>query len=41
MSSQSLFAHLAMRFSAHPESLATEALSYLLGRSEVAKRALC
>jgi hypothetical protein len=41
MSSQSLFAHMAMRFSAHPENLATEALHYLLGRSQVAKRALC
>lgn len=33
----SLFGHLAQRFSSHPENLATEALSYIINKSIVAK----
>ena len=32
-----LFGHLALRFSSHPENLATEALLYLLNKSRDAK----
>lgn len=38
--SQSLFGHLAHKFGDHPENLATEALSYVLNRSLVARKAL-
>lgn len=34
----SLFGHLALRFQNHPENIATEALSYILGKSEIAKK---
>lgn len=37
---KSLFAHLAVRFSAHPENLATEALAYVLDQSPEASKAL-
>ena len=40
MPTDTLFAHLAHRFSTHPENLATEALAYLLGRGEPALLAL-
>ena len=33
---ETLFGHLARRFAAHPEVLATEALHYTLGRSATA-----
>ena len=33
-SSNTLFSHLALRFSAHPENLATEALLYLLDNAK-------
>jgi len=36
---QSLFGHLAFGFSQSPENLATEALCYILNRSETAKKA--
>jgi hypothetical protein len=36
----SLFGHLATRFGSHPENLATEALNYILGRSDEARDAL-
>src|SRR5438876_245351 len=36
---QSLFGHLAVKFSAHPENLATESLNYILNRSATARRA--
>lgn len=39
MQHDSLFGHLATRFGAHPENLATEALGYVLNRSSVANRA--
>jgi len=39
MQHQSLFGHLAARFSAHPENLAIEALNYILNSSVVAKQA--
>ena len=35
--SDTLFGHLALRFSSHPENLATEALLYLLNKSRDAK----
>lgn len=34
----SVLSHLALRFSTHPENLATEALAYILGQSLVARR---
>ena len=40
MSTQSLFGHLATKFGAHPENLATEALHYVIGRSSSARRGL-
>lgn len=40
MPNQSLFAHLATKFGEHPENLATESLNYILGSSDVAKKAL-
>ena len=39
MHDASLFGHLAARFSASPENLATESLRYILDRSPVANRA--
>ena len=36
---QSMFGHLAEKFSAHPENLATESLNYILNRSATARRA--
>ena len=39
-SKDTLFGHLAMRFGSHPENLATEALGYILRRSDVAREAL-
>ena len=39
MNEHGLFGHLAMRFSAHPENLATEALHYVLSGSDVARSA--
>lgn len=36
----SVFGHLAQKFSTHPENLATEALAFVLRRSEIATRAL-
>jgi hypothetical protein len=38
--SNSLFAHLAVRFGPHPENLATEALGFILRESESARAAL-
>jgi hypothetical protein len=35
-----LFGHLALRFSAHPENLATEALGFVLRKSGIAREAL-
>lgn len=35
-----LLAHVALRFSSHPENLATECLEYILSRSLAARRAL-
>jgi hypothetical protein len=35
-----LFGHLASRFSAHPENLATEALAFIINRSEAMREAL-
>jgi hypothetical protein len=37
--SQTLFGHLAVRFTAHPENLATESLDFILQRSATARRA--
>lgn len=39
MNSNTLFGHLALQFSAHPENLATEALAFILRNSAVASRA--
>lgn len=36
---QSMFGHLAAKFSAHPENLATESLNYILNRSTATRRA--
>ena len=38
MENNSLFGHLASRFSAHPENLSTEALNYILTRSTIARK---
>lgn len=40
MPTETLFGHLAPRFSVHPENLATEALNYVLGRAPSARGAL-
>lgn len=40
MPESSLFGHLAAKFSAHPESLATKALNYILNRFSVVKQDL-
>lgn len=40
MLNQTLFGHLATRFSGHPENLATEALLHIVSRSLIAKQAL-
>jgi hypothetical protein len=39
MTPDSLLGHIAMRFSSHPENVATESLAYILRRSPSAKRA--
>ena len=39
MKSDTVFGHLALQFGAHPENLATEALSYILRSSPAASRA--
>ncbi len=40
MESSTLLGHLAVKFGHHPENLATEALHYILTRSEAAAEAL-
>lgn len=40
MPSETLLAHVALRFSSHPENLATECLEFILSRSPAARRAL-
>ncbi|HYE25161.1 MAG TPA: hypothetical protein VEG32_08190 [Clostridia bacterium] len=40
MKSNSVLAHLALRFASHPENLATEALAFILKRSDVASSVL-
>jgi hypothetical protein len=37
----SVLSHLTLRFSTHPENLATEALAYILGQSPGSRAALC
>lgn len=37
--SSTLFGHLALQFSTHPENLATEALVFILKKSETASKA--
>lgn len=39
MQTETLFGHLVTRFSTQPENLATESLSYIINRSNTAKRA--
>lgn len=39
MHTPGVFGYLAARFSVHPENLATEALNYVLGQSEIARQA--
>ena len=39
MKSNTVFGHLALQFAAHPENLATEALAFILRKSETASGA--